>query len=157
MRLIYAGVGALSAKDPLDQAAQDYAQRLTHYTRFELRTVEAVARKGGASDEKIESEEAARLRKLMPARAWQVALDERGKLHTTDALSKRLSTWLNSGRDVILYQGGPTGLSDELKASCDETWSLSPLTLPHRLARVVALEALYRAFTVLRGEPYHRA
>ncbi len=157
MRITLLGVGSLSAKDHLDLAAQDYASRLTHYARFELKTVDAAPRKSTAQDDAAERTEAERLRKLFPTGAHIVALHETGKLHTTVQLSARLQGWLNAGRDVVLLQGGPSGLHPELLKSCAEQWSLSPLTLPHRMARAVALEALYRAFTVLRGEPYHRA
>ncbi|MBI5496562.1 MAG: 23S rRNA (pseudouridine(1915)-N(3))-methyltransferase RlmH [Deltaproteobacteria bacterium] len=155
MRIVLAGVGPVSKKDFLDQAAQDYAERLTHYARFELRTVEASARRGGG--EPVERLEADKLRKVAPPGAHAVALQVTGRQYTTEQLAARLQAWLNAGRDVVLYQGGPTGLDGELLRACVEQWSLSTLTLPHRLARVVALEALYRAFTVLRGEPYHRA
>lgn len=156
MKLVLAGVGPLQRKDVLDQAAQDYAGRLGHYVKFELSLVEPVARRPGSTDETVEKQEAARLLKAAP-RARQVALDEHGTLLSTEQLARRVAAWLNGGRDVVLYQGGPTGLDADLLNQCDERWSLTPLTLPHRLARVVALEALYRAFTVLRGEPYHRA
>jgi 23S rRNA (pseudouridine1915-N3)-methyltransferase len=151
-------VGPLSRGEPLDEAARLYADRLTHYAKFDLRLVEAGVRRGGqGSAGEAEKAEAERLRKAAPPRARQVALWEKGKAHGTLELSRRLEAWMNGGRDVVIYQGGPTGLLPALLTGCDETWSLSPLTLPHRLARVVALEALYRAFTVLRGEPYHRA
>lgn len=156
MRLVFAGIGPLSKKDMLDAAAQDYADRLAHYVRFELKTADPLPRKN-SSAESVERQEAERLYKLSPPGAHRVALHETGKLLTTVQLSTRLQGWLNAGRDVVFYQGGPTGLDVSLLKDANEQWSLSPLTLPHRLARVVALEALYRAFTVLRGEPYHRA
>jgi 23S rRNA (pseudouridine1915-N3)-methyltransferase len=95
--------------------------------------------------------------KLAPSNAHRVALHETGKLLTTEQLAARVQGWLNSGRDVVFFQGGPSGLDPGLLKDVNEQWSLSPLTLPHRMARVVAIEALYRAFTILRGEPYHRA
>jgi 23S rRNA (pseudouridine1915-N3)-methyltransferase len=156
VRIVLAGVGVLSRSEPLDQASQDYAERLRHYVRFELVTVDGGAGKN-APKTVTQRQEAARLRKACPAGACRVALDERGRPHTTAQLAKQLSGWLNGGKDVVLLQGGATGLQKELLVDCGETWSLSPLTLPHRLARVVALEALYRAFTLLQGEPYHRA
>lgn len=154
--MVFAGIGPLSHKDMLDAAAQDYADRLTHYVRFELKTAAPLPRKTSSSDS-VERLEAERLYKLAPPSCHRVALHETGKLHTTVQLSARLQGWLNAGRDVVFFQGGPSGLDVTLLKDCNEQWSLSPLTLPHRLARVVALEALYRAFTVLRGEPYHRA
>lgn len=157
MKLLYAGVGPWQRADALDQAAQDYAQRLQHYVRLDVALVEPAARKSGASMEAVEKQEAAKLLKAALPRARRIALDEHGTLLSTELLAQRLRAWMNQGQDVVLFQGGPTGLHPDLLVGCQERWSLSPLTLPHRLARVVALEALYRAFTVLRGEPYHRA
>jgi 23S rRNA (pseudouridine1915-N3)-methyltransferase len=156
MRMMLAGVGALNKKDPVDAATQDYVERLGHYARFELKLVDPSARKS-VPDVQVRAEEMAALRKVaLPGARW-CALHEKGTLHSTMDLSKRLQGWMNSGKDVVFFQGGASGLHPELLAQCQEQWSLSPLTLPHRLARTVATEALYRAFTVLRGEPYHRA
>ena len=71
-------------------------------------------------------------------------------------LAARLADWMASGQDVALLMGGPDGLAPACKARAQEHWSLSPLTLPHGLARVVVAEALYRAHSLLRGHPYHR-
>lgn len=156
MRIVYCGVGRLQNKDPLDAAAQDYAQRLGRYTRFELKLVEANKR-ASQPDAVVCAQEATRLLAGVPDRAHHVALDEHGTQLRTDALAAVLQGWMNSGRDVVLFQGGATGLAPAVLQQCSLHWGLSALTLPHRLARVVALEALYRAFTLLRGEPYHRA
>lgn len=156
MKLTYAGVGALSKKEPLDLAAQDYAGRLEHYVRFELKLLDAGARKN-APDPVVQKDEAERLLKCAAPNALRISLDEHGKLLTTVQLADMLSRWMQGGRDVVIFQGGATGLEAGLLKSCASSWSLSPLTLPHRMARVVALEALYRAATLLKGEPYHRA
>jgi 23S rRNA (pseudouridine1915-N3)-methyltransferase len=85
-----------------------------------------------------------------------VLLDERGEEPTSLELAQRLSKWLQRGQDVALVIGGSDGHSEELRARAQETLSLSRMTLAHRLARLVLLEQLYRAFTILRGEPYHK-
>jgi 23S rRNA (pseudouridine1915-N3)-methyltransferase len=156
MRIILAGVGPLQKKDALDAATADYADRLGHYVKFELKLVEPSARKN-APDVAVRAAEMEALLKHAPQGAHLCALHETGKMHTTVDLSRRVQAWLNGGRDVVLLQGGASGLHPDLLKRCAEQWSLSALTLPHRLARTVATEALYRAMTLLRGEPYHRA
>jgi 23S rRNA (pseudouridine1915-N3)-methyltransferase len=85
-----------------------------------------------------------------------VLLDEQGQRRTTMQLAERLRFWLGGGRDVALIIGGADGLDAGLKASADETLRLSDLTLPHAFARVLLAEALYRAWSVTVGHPYHR-
>ena len=95
------------------------------------------------------------LRRL-PKGARVIALDERGKAFTTRELAARLQGWLQDGRDLALLIGGPDGLAPACRTAADLDWSLSPLTLPHGLARILVAEQLYRAWTVLCGHPYHR-
>ena len=101
-------------------------------------------------------QEGQRLEAAAPKGARRVVLDERGTRHTTVALAERLRFWLGDGRDVVLFVGGPDGLDPALKATADETWRLSDLTLPHAMVRVLLAEALYRAHSVVIGHPYHR-
>lgn len=85
------------------------------------------------------------------------ALDVQGRAHDTMALSRWLAARLAAGRDLALLVGGPEGLDPGCLARADDRWSLSPLTLPHGLVRIVVAEALYRAASLLKGHPYHRA
>jgi 23S rRNA (pseudouridine1915-N3)-methyltransferase len=85
-----------------------------------------------------------------------VVLTENGTRRTTAQLAERVQTWRQGGRDVALLIGGPDGLQPELQQSADETLRLSDLTLPHAFARVLLAEALYRAWTLSTGHPYHR-
>jgi len=85
-----------------------------------------------------------------------VILDIPGKPWTTPQLAEQLEGWKNDGRDVCLLIGGPEGLSPECKAAAEQSWSLSPLTLPHPLVRVVVAESLYRAWSLTTNHPYHR-
>ena len=85
-----------------------------------------------------------------------VTLEVTGKSWTTPQLASRLEHWLMDGRDISLLVGGPEGLAPECVAAADERWSLSALTLPHPLVRVVIAESLYRAWSVTANHPYHR-
>ena len=89
--------------------------------------------------------------------ARPVALDERGTAWTTVQLARELGTWLAEGRDLALLVGGPEGLDGACLTRADRHWSLSPLTFPHPLVRVILAEQLYRAWSLLGGHPYHRA
>ena len=84
-------------------------------------------------------------------------LDVKGKQLSTEQLSQKLETWMGEGQHWSLVIGGPDGVSKELETMADFRWSLSPLTLPHPLARIVVVEQLYRAWSVMHGHPYHRA
>ena len=86
-----------------------------------------------------------------------VALDVKGKVWSTEQLAEQMQGWLATGRDVDLVVGGPDGLSEASLQRADQKWSLSALTLPHPLVRIVLAEQLYRAWTVLQNHPYHRA
>ena len=85
-----------------------------------------------------------------------VALEVKGKPWTTEQLAQEADGWRMEGRDVVLLVGGPDGLEPALSAMADKAWSLSPLTLPHPLVRIMSAEQLYRAWTLLVGHPYHR-
>jgi 23S rRNA (pseudouridine1915-N3)-methyltransferase len=134
----------------------EYAKRLP--PECELRLVEVAAGKRGKNfdvQRTLEAEGRALLARLPPG-ARTVCLDVTGKPWSTAQLAQRLQAWMASGTDVGLMIGGPEGLSPECKARADETWSLSPLTLPHPLVRIVVAEALYRAWSLLNNHPYHR-
>ena len=135
-------------------AVEEYRERLARYVRFELVEVPEARRHAGTPLAKEEEGEAllARLRDAERV----VALDERGTEETSEAFARRVGRWLERGQDVALVVGGSDGLSDAVRARAGETLALSRMTLPHRLARVVLSEQLYRAMTILRGEPYHK-
>ena len=100
--------------------------------------------------------EAARFEQAL-GKGWRrVVLDEHGSRRSTTQLAERLQLWQADGRDTALLIGGPDGLDPALKQTADETLRLSDLTLPHAFARVLLVEALYRAWSVTAGHPYHR-
>ena len=108
------------------------------------------------SAEAQREEEASRLRARWPAGAMLVALAGEGKAWGSDELAGKLEAWRLAARPVALLIGGSNGLAPGLIRESDVAWILGPLTLPHELARVIVAEQLYRAFTILRGEPYHK-
>ena len=93
----------------------------------------------------------------IPKGAYVIAMEVGGKNWSTEQLSQQLDNWLHGGCDVALLVGGPEGLAPACRARADQLWSLSPLTFPHPLVRVVLAEQLYRAWSLLKGHPYHRA
>ena len=156
MRLVIVAVGQ---RQPAwaREAFHEFAKRLPADGRLELIEVKAEPRDSGKNTAQMMAAEAQRLRAALPKSAWTVVLDERGQRRTTEQLAERWRAWRLLGRDVALVLGGADGLDPSLKAAADETLRLSDLTLPHALARVVLTEALYRAWSLNAGHPYHRA
>jgi 23S rRNA (pseudouridine1915-N3)-methyltransferase len=128
----------------MDAGVEEYARRFGRGLRFELVEI-PLARA------------AERMRAALRDTDYVVALEVGGRSLTTPALATWLSARLAGGRDLALLVGGPEGLDRELSAQADFRWSLSPLTWPHGLVRVMVAEQLYRAHSLLRGHPYHRA
>jgi len=139
-----------------DQAWDDFAKRFPPEMRLELKALKAEPRSGGKTAAQCMVAEAARFDAALPKGVRRVVLDEQGSRLTTLQLAERLRTWRGGGQDVALLIGGPDGLAPPLKSSADETLRLSDLTLPHAFARVLLAEALYRAWSVNEGHPYHR-
>ena len=136
----------------------EYAQRMPREVRVELTEIKPAARTGSGpkSVEQWRDLEAQRIGAAVSARAFRVVLDERGKTLTTAELARRLERWKQDGGDVAFVIGGADGTTRALQARADLLWSLSPLTLPHGLCRVILAEQLYRAVSLLAGHPYHR-
>jgi 23S rRNA (pseudouridine1915-N3)-methyltransferase len=139
-----------------DAAFEDFARRFPPECRLELKAVKAEPRATGRTVAAMRAAEAGRIEVAIPKGARRVVLDEHGERRSTAQLADRLRFWLGDGRDVALVIGGPDGLDPSLKAGADETLRLSDLTLPHALARVLLAEALYRAWSLHGGHPYHR-
>jgi 23S rRNA (pseudouridine1915-N3)-methyltransferase len=132
----------------------EYLRRIGRYGPITEREVREASRV--ATPALRRREEAARILDAVPDRARVVALDRTGTAWSSEELARRLGRWREEGLDTCLVIGGDWGLDPELVAGARYRWSLGPLTLPHELARVVTLEQWYRAWTIIRGEPYHR-
>lgn len=139
-----------------ETAYDDYAKRFPPDCRLELKAVKTEPRTGGKPVEALMAAERARIEAALPRGVRRVVLDERGTRLTTVALAERLQAWQHDGRDVALLIGGPDGLDPLLREQADERVRLSDLTLPHAFVRVMLAEALYRAWSVNAGHPYHR-
>jgi 23S rRNA (pseudouridine1915-N3)-methyltransferase len=135
-------------------ACDDYLKRVGRYTRIVEREVKEAGRAGSVLVR--QREESRRLRATLPAGATLVALTREGSAWSSTELARQLERWRMAARPLVLLIGGSTGLGQELRQEATARWSLGPLTLPHELARVIACEQLYRAFTIIMGEPYHK-
>ncbi len=138
------------------EAFGGYARRLSGTLKMELCEVAAGPRSGPQSVPKARGIERERLLAQLRKGDLVVALDEQGRELSTREFADWLAARLGEGRDIAFLIGGPDGLDAEVLGRSDFRWSLSRLTLPHALARVVLAEQLYRAHTVLSGHPYHR-
>lgn len=136
------------------EASADYLKRMTG--QLDLRPRDFAPQQGGNVEQQKQRESQALL-KAMPENAWLVALDERGSAWTSTQLAARLDDWRQRSGDVVLAIGGAAGHAPQLRTAAREVWSLSPLTLPHALVRVIVIEQLYRAWSILNNHPYHRA
>lgn len=134
----------------------EYAKRLSRDLPLELVEIKPGARGKGRDDARAMADEGAALLAALPRDVHVVALDGRGTAWSSDQLSGQLSNWRMAGRDLALLIGGPDGHAREVLQRAHQRWSLSPLTLPHMLVRLVVAEQLYRAVTILNGHPYHR-
>ncbi len=137
------------------EASNEYLKRLTGQLDFRPREIAPYT--GAASVDQQREREGQTLLKALPDNAWLVALDERGAAWTTQQLATRLEDWRMRGGDVVLAIGGAEGHAPQTRSAAREVWSLSPLTLPHALVRVIVIEQIYRAWSILNHHPYHRA
>jgi 23S rRNA (pseudouridine1915-N3)-methyltransferase len=144
----------------IDDGFNAYAKRLPPECRLELVEIEPARRPKAKVDEaargRLQAAEGRRLLKAIPDGALPVALDVCGRCLSSEQLAAMMADWLAGGRDPVLLVGGADGLSADCLARAEQRWSLSPLTFPHGLVRVMLAEQLYRAWTILQGHPYHR-
>jgi len=135
---------------------EDYASRLTGDFRLELKEI-ALATRSGAAIARAVAREGERMLAAIPPRAHTVALQVTGRGMSSVELARFLEVHSRDGDDLVFCIGGPDGLAAEVDARARTRWSLSMLTLPHGLVRVMVAEALYRAVSIIKGHPYHRA
>lgn len=155
MRLAIVAIGRRGPRW-LQEALDDYLKRFPPEIRITVKEIAPARHGAGSAAAAARKSEAEKLRKAVPDGSLRIALDERGKERTTLELARQLQHWRNEGRDVTFLIGGADGLDPGLLKEMDGTWSLSKLTLQHGMARLLLVEQLYRAWTILAGHPYHR-
>jgi 23S rRNA (pseudouridine1915-N3)-methyltransferase len=149
---------AVGTKMPswIEKGYQEYAKRLPASCALVLTEIPSQFRGKNVDVARLLRDEGQRMLQAVPKGARVVALDPRGKSHTTESLAVQLESWMNGGSDIALLVGGPEGLAPECLAAAQQKWSLSKLTFPHPLVRIVVAESLYRAWSVMTNHPYHR-
>ncbi|MGL5768240.1 MAG: 23S rRNA (pseudouridine(1915)-N(3))-methyltransferase RlmH [Plesiomonas shigelloides] len=149
---------AVGTKMPawVETGFQEYVRRFPKDMPFELLEIPAGKRGKNADIKRILEKEGEQTLAAIPKGNRIVTLDIPGKPWTTEQLAEQLERWKQDGRDVSFLIGGPEGLAPSCNAAADQSWSLSPLTLPHPLVRVVVAESLYRAWSITANHPYHR-
>ena len=150
-------VAAVGQRQPrwADEAIDDFIKRFPPDFAVTIREIKPEAR-SGQPIERVLAAEAERLRAAITAGGIVVALDEQGRDWTSAELARQLGRWRDASEHVTFVIGGPDGLAAELKRSARVLLRLSSMTLPHALARVLLVEQLYRAWSILAGHPYHR-
>ena len=135
---------------------EEYAKRMPREARIELTELKPAPRAGAAAVKAVLAAEKTRILAAIPTGSVKIALDERGKALSTADLARRMGDWMQQGRDAAFLIGSADGLDEGLKKEADLLLSLSALTLPHSMVRVMLAEQLYRALSLLRNHPYHR-
>jgi 23S rRNA (pseudouridine1915-N3)-methyltransferase len=153
-RLIAAGT---RLPDWINEGFREYQKRLRGPLVLELLEIPIAARRGGDNPQRAIDREGETMLAALGRDDYVVALEVTGTPMTTEQLKVWLAERLRDGRPLALLIGGPDGLSESCRSRANQTWSLSPLTLPHALVRVVLAEQIYRGMSMLAGHPYPRA
>jgi 23S rRNA (pseudouridine1915-N3)-methyltransferase len=143
--------------DWVERGVAEYSKRFPPEIRLELRELPIGARGRDSNTAQAVARETESILKALPSRDKLVVLDVAGRSFSTEQLAASLADWQMSGDNYSLVIGGPDGVDDSLLQRADLRWSLSPLTLPHPLVRILLVEQLYRAWTINAGHPYHRS
>jgi 23S rRNA (pseudouridine1915-N3)-methyltransferase len=149
---------AVGTKMPswVTQGYDEYARRMPSDMQLQLQELGLGFRGTSADLKRAIAKEGEQMLAAIPAQDYVIALDVLGKPWSTEQLAKQCGDWRMGGRNVTLLVGGPDGLDPACVARADQRWSLSPLTLPHPLVRVVLAEQIYRAWSLLNNHPYHK-
>jgi 23S rRNA (pseudouridine1915-N3)-methyltransferase len=141
--------------DWVETACAEYLKRMPREMNTEIIEIKPDKRGSGKNSEAVQESEAKRILEAA-GKSYLIALDERGQEVTTLQLADKMTIWLAGGKDIALIIGGADGLHTSIKQKADWLWSLSKLTLPHGMVRILLTEQLYRAHTVIQNHPYHR-
>jgi 23S rRNA (pseudouridine1915-N3)-methyltransferase len=139
----------------VETACDEYLRRMPRELPVKIISLNLAQRSGQPIDT-IKNQESKDIQAKCIKPGFKLALDEKGKSWTSQQWAQKLDHWMMEYPAVNIIIGGPDGLADECKASCDQIISLGSMTMPHALVRVVIAEQLYRAWTIQKGHPYHR-
>lgn len=140
----------------IQEGYHDYAKRLPAQCSLELIEIPAEKRTPSADLKRLTEREGEKMLAAIKPTHRVIALDVKGKLWTTEQLAEQLADWQQGGRNIDLLVGGPEGLASSCLEKAELLWSLSPLTFPHILVRLIVAEQIYRAHSILQQHPYHR-
>lgn len=135
---------------------QEYAKRLPAYMQLQLQELPLGFRGSSADHRQAVQQEGQAMLATIGGQERVIALDVKGQPWSTEQLARQCADWQMDGRNVSLLVGGPNGLAPECLHRAEQKWSLSPLTLPHPLVRLLVAEQLYRAWSILQQHPYHK-
>lgn len=140
----------------IQEGYEEYAKRLPPSYALELIEIPAEKRTANADLKRITDREGEKMLAAIKPQHYVIALDVKGKLWSTEQLAENLASWQQMGQNIDLLVGGPEGLAPQCLALAKEKWSLSPLTFPHILVKLILAEQIYRAWSILQQHPYHR-
>ena len=140
----------------VSQGYDEFARRMPPECRLNLIEIPAAKRTKAADIKRLLAQEGERMLEALPKNVLVVALDVSGHRWDTEEVAQQLDAWMHEGRDIALLLGGPEGLAPACRQQAERSWSLSPLTFPHPLVRIIVAEQLYRATTILKHHPYHK-
>lgn len=148
----------VTGKQPawLLEGVEDFVRRLKARIRVDVVDLKAESRTGQKPIEILRKLESERVLARLPQPCRCIVLDERGSARTTRQLAEQIGEWKRTGEHIVFVIGGPDGHDESIRSRADQLWSLSKLTLPHGLAKLMLVEQLYRACSLLEGHPYHR-
>ena len=140
----------------VDSACADYIKRMPRELPIQITSIALAHRKNNDASKRPKQQESQQILKKLTPGSFNIALDEHGKQWSSTEWAQQLKHWMFEYPRVNLVIGGPDGLADDCRAACAQTIALGRMTMPHALVRVVLVEQLYRAWTLLQGHPYHR-
>jgi len=135
---------------------EEYAKRLSHHCTLQLIEIPLVTRSKNTNVSQLLEQESQKILHVIPNKSYSIALDVDGQAWDTAKLAKQLQQWQMQQHEINFLIGGPDGLAASCKQQAQQSWSLSDLTFPHPLVRIILVEQLYRAFSILSHHPYHR-
>lgn len=142
--------------DWVNQGTNEYAKRLKDGVQLKIVEIPLIRRSKSSDLSRILEKESELIRDALPNNARLIALEIEGKAFSSEELASKISQLQQTSSHFCFIIGGPEGLSQEILKLCDERWSLSKLTLPHPLVRIILLETLYRAWSIINNHPYHK-